>query len=331
MGSRAHIIVVGGDEALLDQAVDRVEELESRWSRFRSDSEISELNRRAGEFCSVSTDTSLMVERAIELWRMTGASVDPLVLGAVVEAGYDRSFETLAELHSRASSNVLPEPWTMIACTDIEVDRDSADRDSADRNSVIGQLSAGPDRIRLPHGSRFDPGGIGKGLAADLIVSELLMAGAAGACVNLGGDLRVDGAAPQEGGWTIAIEHPITATPLFQIRIADGAIATSTILRRIWTMNGEHRHHLIDPMTGQPSATDLVQASVVCGQAWVAEGLAKAILLHGSDHPFDLLPDGIEAVAIHRNGQVIASDGMHRFADAHTIPAHVDLDHEAMS
>lgn len=70
--------MVGGDESLLAQASTRVEQLESPWSRLRPDREISELNRRSGEFCDASTDTSLMVQRAIDLWRMTGASVGPL-------------------------------------------------------------------------------------------------------------------------------------------------------------------------------------------------------------------------------------------------------------
>src|SRR4051812_5052292 len=95
MGTRAHVIVTGGEIAMLDRAIARVEQLESRWSRFRADSEVSRLNASDGEFCAVSADTALIIERAIELWRLTGASVDPLVLGAVIEAGYDRSFETL--------------------------------------------------------------------------------------------------------------------------------------------------------------------------------------------------------------------------------------------
>ena len=65
--------------------------------------------------------------------------------------------------------------------------------------------------MRLPAGSGFDPGGIGKGLAADIVSAELLAAGARGACVNLGGDLRVTGEAPGGGTWTVAVEHPGSA------------------------------------------------------------------------------------------------------------------------
>jgi len=59
--------------------------------------------------------------------------------------------------------------------------------------------------VRLPAGTGFDAGGIGKGLAADLVTTEAIAAGADGICVNLGGDLRVAGTGP-DGAWTVGIE-----------------------------------------------------------------------------------------------------------------------------
>ena len=62
--------------------------------------------------------------------------------------------------------------------------------------------------VRLPPGVGFDPGGIGKGLAADLVAHELLDLGAAGACVNVGGDVRVIGDPGEGDAWRIAIDDP---------------------------------------------------------------------------------------------------------------------------
>ena len=85
--------------------------------------------------------------------------------------------------------------------------------------------------MRLPRGTGFDPGGIGKGLAADIVVDELRAAGAEGVCVNLGGDVRVEGAGPTGDGWTIAVDYPERARPIARIGIARGAVATSTTLQ----------------------------------------------------------------------------------------------------
>ena len=305
MGSDAHVIITGGTDATLGHAIELIEGLEANWSRFRSDSDISDLNRHPGSFRRVAADTALMVERAIELWRLTGGAVDPLVLRAVQNAGYDRTFAEVVD-GPRPS---IRRPWRLVACTDIEVEH-------------VGDEHF----VRLPNESGFDPGGIGKGLAADMIVAELMVAGARGACVNLGGDLRVGGLAPGGNSWIVAVEHPLVDEPLFNLDIADGSAATSSTLRRSWTtVRGERMHHLIDPSTGQPSTTDLVQATVVAANAWVAEGLAKALLLRGGATAFDLLPDGIEAATIDRDGIVRATSGLRAFVGTQTIPETISL------
>jgi len=307
MGSDAHV-VVNGDPALVDWARLRVTQLEDRWSRFLAHSEISRLNASAGAWVSVSDDTLLLVERAVEAWRLTGGRFDPTVLGDVVRAGYDASYDELPahrtsdELRRSTAAGVRA---IFLGCDDIE--------------------SSGR-RLRLPPGVGFDPGGVGKGLAADLVVAELLARGADGACVNLGGDVRVAGSGPNpDGGWTIAIEHPWNDEPLALLGLADGAVATSTTLRRTWTVGGEERHHVIDPNTGRPSETDLTAASVVAGSAWLAEVLAKAVLLRGSEHPFDVV-EGNDAAAlvVDRHGLVTGSDALAPFLGGQPLPQFVD-------
>jgi len=287
MGSDAHVVVVGGPAGLADQARERIDELERRWSRFRPDSEISQLNQRAGHAVEVSNDTIELITRAIEAWRITGATFDPTVLGAVLRAGYTMSFDALPANAPPGVSDLV------IACTDIEID---------------GNL------VRLPAHTGFDPGGIGKGLAADLTVAELIDAGATGACINLGGDLRCVGVPPGGDGWTVAIEHPWSTRLIASVGVADGAVATSTTLRRRWTVDGVERHHLIDPRTGEPAHTDLNLVTVIAGSAWAAEVLAKAVLVRGSAHPFDLIEGtGAHALIVNERGVITVSDGFDAF------------------
>lgn len=292
MGSDAHLVVVGGSQDLLDDAVRRIDELEQRWSRFIDSSEICELNRRAGSEVAVSADTVLLVERAIEAWRLTGGGFDPTVLGSVLRAGYDVSFDELgANRPAGKSSSAL-----LIGCTDIRVDGET---------------------VGLPADTGFDPGGIGKGLAADIVIGELLAAGASGACVNLGGDLRVTGSTPNGESWTVAVEDPWTGAPITLIGLSTGAVATSTTLRRRWTIDGELRHHLIDPQTGEPSNSDLVLTTVIAGEAWMAEVMAKAILLRGSGRAFDIVDDrNVQALTIDVDGAVQTTPGFRQFTAA---------------
>jgi thiamine biosynthesis lipoprotein len=301
MGSDVHLVIVGGLDHLLDDAVRRIEQLEGLWSRFIDTSEVCELNRQAGHDVEVSAETSMLVERAIEAWRLTGGGFDPTVLGAVVRAGYDVSFDAMPDDKPSSSSNLLT------GCTDIE---------------IIGRT------VRLPHGVGFDPGGIGKGLAADLVIGEALGGGAAGACVNLGGDLRVAGDSPKGGPWTIAIEHPGIAEPVALVGLNAGAVATSTTLRRRWSIDGSPRHHLIDPATGEPSESDLQLSTVITGEAWIAEVLAKAVLLRGSQRAFDII-DGtdVQALTVDADGVIRITPGFQQFVGAAALPS--DLQHVA--
>src|SRR5581483_11769885 len=136
-------------------------------------------------------------------------------------------------------------------------------------------------------------------------------AGAAGVCVNLGGDLRVEGRAP-DGAWTVAVEHPRAPEPLAHLALANGAVASSTTLKRRWPRRGAggdgyEAHHLIDPSTGEPSDTDIEFATVIAGEAWRAEALAKGVLLRGSARAFDLLDQDAAALVVDRDGHLAAS------------------------
>jgi thiamine biosynthesis lipoprotein len=299
MGSDCQVIVVGGSDGLAEVGRRRIDELEQRWSRFRPDSEISMLNASAGTATVVSDDTLALVTRAVEGWRFTGGSYDPTVLGAVLRAGYDRSFEALVDEAPRVGSALV------VACTDIEIDG---------------------NRITVPRGTGIDPGGIGKGLAADLVVHELVDAGAVGACVNMGGDVAVQGTGPDGGGWTVAVEYPFLDDPLVLLGVADSGVATSSTLHHRWTVDGAQRHHLIDPRTGEPAATDIVHVSVVAGSAWAAEVLAKAVLIRGAEHPFDLVDGtGAEALVVTADGRVLTSAGFGRFGDLARLPVGVPV------
>lgn len=298
MGSDAHLVVVSDDTALLARAIARVAQLERRWSRFVALSEISMLNRRAGRTMRVSAETQLLVERAIEAWHLTGGAFDPTVLGDLIRAGYDRSFAELDVI---------------------------ADAGSSALRRGVTRIAVGDGTARLPHGVGFDPGGIGKGLAAGLVADETMAEGADGVCVNLGGDLRVRGRGPDGVGWPIAVTHPAASDPVATLVLADGAVATSTTLLRRWWVRGRRCHHLIDPATGQPSESDLSLVTVVSGEGWTAEVLAKAELLRGSARVFELVGGtAAEALAVTVDGRVLTTPGFARFA-AGPVPERVAL------
>jgi FAD:protein FMN transferase len=282
MGSAVHLLVSGADVDLLERARARLDQLESRWSRFLDDSELCRVNAAAGRPVRVSPDTAQVVRRSVEAWRVTGGLFDPAVLAAVESAGYDRSFERLeATAATRPGTATRPSP----GCDGIEVEGDI---------------------VRVPCGVRLDLGGIGKGYAADQVAYELRQDGATGACVNLGGDVRVSGPSDGGTGWAIGITDPFDETAnMTTVTLDEGAVATSSRLRRRWRRGEEELHHLIDPRTGEPAQTSLVAVTVVAAQAHWAEILAKAALIAGKDVGRQLLEhNGLSALLVSEDGDI---------------------------
>lgn len=174
---------------------------------------------------------------------------------------------------------------------------------------------AGPSVIVPPPGLSLDPGGIGKGLAADLVVAELLRRGASGALVSVGGDLRVAGEAPQDGGWIVDVAHPhFDHTITGRVVLADGGVATSgTQRRRLVGRDGREGHHLLQPATGTPigdgGPADLVEVTVVAGTAAWAEVWTKYVFVNGVGAGLRRLDElGLPARAVLDRGDVVTND-----------------------
>jgi thiamine biosynthesis lipoprotein len=285
MGCDAHVVVVGGDPSLLDAARERIEVLESRWSRFRPSSEIGVLNARAGRPVVVSEETLTLVRLALEGARRTGGRYDPTVLGAVVRAGYDRSLE---DGSSAPLDPDLGQGWERIL------------------------VDSSTSTVTIPRGVGFDTGGIGKGLAADLVAEELLALGAEGVCVNLGGDLRVEGSGPDGGGWIVAVEGPSSPEQVATIALSSGGVATSSRTRRTF---GDGRHHLIDPASGLPARSGLSCATAISARSWQAEVAAKAAFIGGWPNGLALARGlGAETLLVTDEGEIRTSPGFARFA-----------------
>lgn len=272
MGSQLHLLVVhdeqvenGPDpEELLEAAEARLAELETRWTRFHPDSELSRVNAADGMPVVASIDTLTLIEGLRSAWELTDGSFDPTVHDAMLAAGYATSWPPDGPGAGGGGGGGGGAAIPAVGCWGWQLDHEQG-------------------LVQLPAGVHLDPGGLGKGLAADIVAEELLAAGAAGALVSIGGDLRAAGRPPDGSGWTIDVEDPDDPSrSIARVHLGGGGVATSTSARRRWqTPDGREAHHLIDPRTGRPAVRSVRQVTTVAGTAAWAEVSATATYLDG--------------------------------------------------
>ena len=233
--------------------------LERRFSRFRDDSELSEVNRRAGHWIAVSETFAELLGLALDGARRSGGLFDPTVLPALLRAGYDRDFRDLRALPADGDGDGSDDgPGPTGRWTDVRVRE---------------------GRVFVPDGVALDFGGIAKGWAADL-ASELTRE-LPWAVIDAGGDLRLTGR-PPDGGLEVVIDDPDSlGAGVLRLKLESGALATSSVTFRSWSRGGGRAHHIIDPRTGSPARSNVLQATAWAPDCAEAEIRATWALLRG--------------------------------------------------
>ena len=259
-----------GSDLAVEEAREMVLDLHRRLTRFEEASELCRLNANSEQSVAASPLLLRFAEDVRLAGEMSGGLVDATLLDQVEAAGYTESIDPDSPLEPRPETPTATVPARQWNWSDVKVDRDAS--------AVI-----------RPPGLRLDSGGIGKGLAAD-IVAERLRDFDSWAVV-CAGDLRFGGTNGAERRIDVTSPFP-DAGVIADYTAPSGAIATSGTTRRSWEVESGRSHHLIDPRTGLPARTGLVQVTAVAPTAVEAEVRAKAALLSGPDRASEWLIDG---------------------------------------
>jgi len=268
------------------------EDWEQVLSRFRPDSELSRLNRQAGQPVAVSETLWEVFQAAREAERRTGGLVTATVMDAVLSAGYDASFELLSAVQP-ASVWSLPEPIDPLAS--------------------VGWDPSGRI-LELPASVHLDLGGIAKGWAASKAASRLARYGPA--LVDAGGDIAVGRPLPGGQPWPVGIGDPFQPGTDFEtLKLQKCGIATSGKDYHRWLRDGRWVHHIIDPRTGLPADTDVLASTVVAPTALEAEAAAKTALILGSLSGLEWIDSdpALAGVLVLENGTRLYSARMDRY------------------
>ena len=294
MGSHVRLLIgePGPGDAPAAEAAERAREFvagfEAALSRFDPASELSALNRDHRQRVPASPLLRQAVCAGLWAAQASGGLVDPTLVDQIEAAGY-------------ATSRLGAVPAPLRSALAKAPARRPAEPDPA-ANWGRFQVDEARGEIVRPAGLRFDSGGIGKGLAADLIADSL--AGYSRFLVDCGGDIRLGGREASRQPRTIAVEHPLSGDRPYVVSLRSGGIATSGLNVRIWRReDGSFAHHLLDPATGRPAWTGLVGVTALGATTLEAETLSKAALLAGPERGRELLA-ARGGLLVHDGGRV---------------------------
>jgi thiamine biosynthesis lipoprotein len=253
MGTEFFCVAVEPEPGLFDSVYELAVDLESKWSRFKSTSELMQLNNSPEVPLKVSSATIRLICEMKNAFEISGGYFDPNILGAVIDAGFAKSKDDDANVtmwNARETSQST--------ISDVAID---------ERNSTV----------TMPHGVGLDAGGIGKGLAADLLATRAIELGAMGIAVFAGGDVAVRGISETGEGWEIGVQDPRDPLRFVDtVRLSIGGLATSGADGWL-SKSGES--HIIDPKTMHSAQSSVLQATVVTQAAAHAEALTKVSFL----------------------------------------------------
>ena len=292
-GSSCSVLVTGdASAASAAEAVARARHTLLGWhgsfSRFEPDSELSRLNRDPRTTVPVSVPMALLADAVRGAGELSGGLVDGTLVGEIEAAGYRADLGAATDLGAalaRAPQRTPAGAGGAARWREIGVDFDGA-------------------TVTRPLGVMLDSGGLAKGLFADILAESL--SGHDAFAVSCAGDLAIGGRAGVARA--IRVESPFDGAVLHTFDARAGAAATSGIGRRSWREEtGAPAHDLLDPRTGRPAFTGVVQASALASSALLAEIRAKAAILSGPAAAPRWLPDG---------GVFVFDDGSHEVVAA---------------
>ncbi len=289
MACQCELLLVVDDEATAHaaatSAIDEVRRIEHKYSRYRPESIVSQINQNAGQSDAIAVDdeTAQLLNFADQLFTASDGLFD--ITSGVLRRAWDFKSHRLPDAH------LLAETVALIGW------------DRVDWNGA---------RIALPTPDmEIDFGGFGKEYAADRAATRLAEMGIANALVNLGGDVRALGnrsAGADFEPWQLGIRHPrLSDATLASIPLANTALATSGDYERFIEIGGQRYCHILNPKTGWP-VQHWQSVSVVSPVCIAAGALATIAMLKGETALSFLREEGVAFLAVDAEGRVASSE-----------------------
>lgn len=277
-------------EAVMDEAVDYIKEMEKLLSTNLEGSDVYRINHAAGQAVKVDKRTLEVIQEALEISRESEGAFD-ISIGAVTNL-----WKIGDEDARKPSDEEIKAALPFINYKDITVDEQA-------------------QTVAIKEGMTLELGGISKGFIADKVRELFASEGITTAIINLGGNVVVMGDSPSsKDGWNVGVQDPdqVRGATVGSVPGSHDSIVTSGIYERYIEVDGVRYHHILDPKTGYPVENTISGVTVFTKSSMQGDGLSTTLFLLGVDKGLDFVNqlDGVEAVFIDKDHGVHVSDGL---------------------
>lgn len=259
-------------------------------SRFDPKSRLFALNEAAGQWVEVGEELAGILRAALRYCKNTAGLFD-ITMGSACRL-WDFKREVVPD------AKAVAEALTHVSWQNVQVDGSRA-------------------RIADPLAS-IDLGGIAKGLIADSVVEFLRERGATTGVINLGGNVLTVGSKPDGSPWRVGLRAPVpsggqlASASFASVAVRGKSVVTSGVYERAFVRDGRVLHHILDPHTGMPAATDVLSATIVSDASLDGDGYTTALVIMGAQQAIDFAEHtpGIEAILLTTQGALLCTSGI---------------------
>lgn len=273
-------------ETALNQAEERVKELEKLWSVTDESSEIYAVNHSGGAAVTISDETAELLGFSLDISKITDGALDCTMYPVLTEWGFTTSDYTIP--------------------TDEKIS-------ALLKNTGYEKVKIDGNSVSIPENMQIDLGAVGKGYTGDLIVDILQENGVESALLDLGGNIQTIGTKPDGTDWKVGLRSPFDEGSFATLENSDCAVITSGGYERYFVGDdGKTYWHILNPETGKPAHSGLVSVTIVGKEGRLCDALSTSLFVMGLDKATELWKqrDNFEMVLVSEEGKIYLTEGL---------------------
>lgn len=237
------------EEGIFDELFAILEHVDKKYNSYQAGSYFDIINKNSGSFVDVDEETVNILNQAITISDFFNGTYDITVMPLIRLWGFYKD-----EQRRIPSIKEIEDVKKLVDYRRIEIDG---------------------KKVRIEKGQEIITGSFIKAYAVDRLTERMLELGINDAIINAGGSTIMAINNESHPRWQVMVRHPQTEEILFKLNIANQAYSTSSQAKTFVTIDGKEYGHILNPITGFPSANK--QVGIISNNCMIGDMISTAL------------------------------------------------------